>query len=325
MPRLKTVCLSIHSILYVANLSAYLIIIKLIERGFNYSNFWFNTLLSVIMAPIYLAWLLDGETRKRIKLYGRTVLFPLVAGVCYSLESILLYYSVSNLNLSYYTILRSSFIIWNVPFFIFFMKKSISRLYWISCFVLLLSYTISIYFYISYFGDSWKPTIAIILSCVINSLYNNVIEHSLKKYTIQNIDYQLIFQNTYFILAIIPSTYFSIQKPPPISVHAIFLFLSMAVMLQMYGYNKLVILRDNTNGRIPSNVLMSGLDLIRRFILLAFSFLLFNEPLNVYIVVSMVLFILSSILLFLDYILPVRRSNPGEGLDSEGDEIELLA
>ena len=328
-PSINTVLLFIHSLFYVINLSSYLVILKLIETQFNYNNFWFNTLLSVVLAPTYFIWLTNPETRKRIRLYRKTIIFPILAGACYCLESILLYYSVNNLNLSYYTILRSSFIIWNIPFFIFFLKKRISPLYWISCFLLLVSYSFSIYFYISNYGDSWKPTIAIILSCIINSTYNNIIEHSLKQYHIQNIDYQLLFQNTYFILAIAPSTYFSIKNPPPINSQIVLYFFCVATMLQIYGYNKLAILRDNSNGRIPSNVLMSGLDLIRRFILLTFSFLMFDEPLNIYIVISMGLFIVSSILLFVDYIFPIKRNNTQqmevEISEKDGEEqIELL-
>jgi hypothetical protein len=96
----------------------------------------------------------------------------------------------------------------------------------------------------------------------------------------------------------------------------------------MYGYNKFAILRDTSNGKIPSNVLMSGLDLIRRFILLVFSFLMFDEPLNIYIIISMTLFIISSILLFIDYIHPVKKKSIEIETNipvSEGEEeIELL-
>lgn len=309
-----------NSIFYVVNLSTYLVLLKLVENKYYYDNFWFSNLISIAISPIYMLSLFSLETRKRIRLYGKVILFPLAAGICYAIESILLFYSVNNLNLNYYTILRSSFIIWNIPFFVFFLKKKISRIYLFSCLLLLISYTISIYYYISYFGDNWKPTIAIILSCLINATYNNIIEHSLKQYKIQNIDYQLIFQNTYFIISIGPSLYFTIYNPPPIRIDTIIIFFFIASILQFYIYNKIIILRDNSS-KIPSNVLMSGLDLIRRFFLLLFSFLIFKEPFNQYIAISIILFIISSILMFIDYFIPKGSGNSENRLE---DEIELI-
>ena len=49
----KLMSIVIHSIFYVVNLSSYLILIKYLENTYSYDNFWFNTLLSIILAPIY--------------------------------------------------------------------------------------------------------------------------------------------------------------------------------------------------------------------------------------------------------------------------------
>ena len=44
----------INSILYIVNLSAYLILIKYLQQTYNYNNFWYNTLLSISLSPFYL-------------------------------------------------------------------------------------------------------------------------------------------------------------------------------------------------------------------------------------------------------------------------------
>ena len=296
----------IHSIFYVANLSSYLILIKYLEKTYTYNNFWFNTLLSIILCPLYLGYFCIKDVRNRLKNYGKEILFPILAGSLYTVESILLYYSINNLNLSFYTILRSSFIIWNIPFFIFFLGKKISRIYYFGCIVLLIGYTSIIYYYLRINLELWQPTTAIAFSCLLNSLYNIIIEYSVKKYSIFNLDYQIIFQLTYFTLAIIPSIKKTMDYPPPVNINIIIISFLISVSLQVYVYNKIIILHHE-NDIVPSNVLMSGLDILRRIILLLFSFIMFKEEINVYIVGSIICFFISGICMFLEYLIPLKK------------------
>ena len=295
-----------NSILYIINLSAYLILIKYLQYAYNYNNFWYNTLLSIILSPLYFIFCCCTSNINRIKNYGIAIIYPIIAGLIYTFESILLYYSVNNLNLSYYTILRSSFIIWNIPFFIFFLKKKSSNLYYLATILLILSYGVIIYYYLSINNDLLKPTISIIVSCLLNTCYNIIIEYSLKKYNIYNLDFHVIFQISYFIFAIIPSSKMTIEYPPPANINVIFISLFISICLQLYFYNKIIIL-ENNNQFVPSNVLMAGLDLIRRFVLLLFAFFMYKDDFNVYIAVSLILFSLSSIFIFMEYLKPFRK------------------
>jgi hypothetical protein len=81
-----------------------------------------------------------------------------------------------------------------------------------------------------------KNTLIILLSCFINASYNNIIEFSVKKYRIPDIDFQIIFQITYFALIIIGSIYYTMQNLPPIDGQTIFIYFLIALGLQMYMF-----------------------------------------------------------------------------------------
>ena len=293
-----------HSIFYVINLSGYLILLKYIQTTYSYQNFWFATLLSILFVPFYVFLFGFRNIRTRIKTYSRTTLFfPFLAGFIYTVESLLIYYSIGNLSLSYYTILRSSFVLWNIPFFIFFLKKQIGWLYYIGCLFLLVSYSIIIHEYLKIDINLWKSSLSVILSCLLNTLYNILIEYSVKKYTIDHLDFQIIFQFSYFVFAIIPSTIMTMDRPPPLTTHLIVVSLLISACLQFYFYNKIIILGIN-NQLVPSNVLLSGLDIIRRLALLLFSFLMFGDTINSSIIISILFFLGSSVCMFGEYFIP---------------------
>ena len=144
-------------------------------------------------------------------------------------------------------------------------------------------------------------TSIIFLTCFINSTYNNLIEYSIKKDVFTSVDYQIIFQITYFILIIIPSIYYTIIDPPPINIVSIILYFLIGGGLQLYMYNKIYIL-NTKNNYLPANILLSGLDLLRRIIQLLFSFLFFNELFDMFIIISILFMGLSSLLLLYQYI-----------------------
>ena len=293
-----------HSIFYVINLSGYLVLLKYIQTTYNYQNFWFATLLSILFVPFYLVFFGVSAIRMRIKTYSRTtIFFPFLAGFIYTVESLLIYYSINNLSLSYYTILRSSFVLWNIPFFILFLKKQIGRLYYTGCLFLLVSYSIMMYEYLKHDINLWKSSLSVILSCLLNTIYNILIEYSVKKYSINHLDFQIIFQFSYFAFAIIPSVIMTIDRPPPITSHLITVSLLISGCLQFYFYNKIIILGIN-NQLVPSNVLLSGLDIIRRIVLLLFSFLMFGDTINSSIIISILFFLGSSVCMFAEYFLP---------------------
>jgi drug/metabolite transporter (DMT)-like permease len=310
--------LIINSFLFVFTLSEYLICIKYINYQYEYKNAWFNISLNCVFTPFYLLFLFKDTHRKKVKIFFKkenikNLCYPIFNGIIYTVETVLLFYAINNLTLSYYTLLRTGFIIFNIPFFKYLLNKKITNIYLFSCLFLIISYIIVIYNYT--FKNSYNDnkllilnTGIIFLSCFINSTYNNLIEYSMKKNLFTSVDYQIIFQITYFILIIIPSVYYTILNPPPISSLTIFLYFLIGTGLQLYMYNKINIL-NTKNDYLPANILLSGLDLLRRIIQLLFSFLLFNEIFDNYIIISIVFMGLSSLLLLYQYIKNNQRDN----------------
>jgi drug/metabolite transporter (DMT)-like permease len=282
---------------------------KYVNNSYNYKNEWFNMLLSVFFTPFYCFLFINDINRKKLKAYflpenRSKLLFPVGTGILYTIETILLFYALNTITLSYYTVLRSGFIIFNIPWFKFLLYKKITNIYLASCVFLIGSHALIISNYLSNNPDDpnvLRNTIIIIVSCFINSSYNNIIEYSVKKYRIPNIDFQIIFQVTYFVLIIIGSIYYTIQNLPPIDGKTIFLYFLIALGLQMYMFNKIYIL-NNHNDYIPANILLSSLDLLRRIIQLIFSFLFFNEPFDDSIILSLTCLGVSSLLLLYEYL-----------------------
>jgi drug/metabolite transporter (DMT)-like permease len=300
--------LLLHCFLFVVTLSEYLICMKYINNAYNYKNEWFNIFLSVFFTPFYCFLFINDINRKKLRSYflpenRNKLLFPIGTGILYTIETILLFYALNTITLSYYTVLRSGFILFNIPWFKFLLYKKITNIYLVSCCFLIGSHVLIISNYLSNNPNDpnvSKNTIIILLSCFINASYNNIIEYSVKKYRIPNIDFQIIFQITYFILIIVSSIYYTIQNLPPIDGQAIFIYFLIALGLQMYMFNKIYIL-NNRNDYIPANLLLSSLDLLRRIIQLVFSFLFFNEQFDIYIVLSLVCLGISSLLLLFEY------------------------
>jgi drug/metabolite transporter (DMT)-like permease len=309
--------LLINSFLFVFTLSGYLICIKYLNYQYNYKNAWFNISLNCIFTPFYLLFLTKKDHREKVKTFFKkenikNLLYPICNGVIYTVETGLLFYTINNLSLSYYTILRTGFIIFNIPFFKYLLNKKITNIYLCNCLFLVVSYVLIIYNYLNYYNQDNKLLIfntgIIFLTCFMNSTYNNLIEYSMKKNLFTSFDYQIIFQITYFILIIVPSVYYTILNPPPINALPIFLYFLIGIGLQLYMYNKINIL-NTKNDYLPANILLSGLDLIRRIIQLLFSFLFFNEIFDNYVIISIVFMGLSSLLLLYQYIKNNQKDN----------------
>jgi drug/metabolite transporter (DMT)-like permease len=281
-------------------------------------------LLSVFFTPFYCFLFINDINRKKLKAYflpenRSKLLFPIGTGFLYTLETILLFYALNTITLSYYTVLRSGFILFNIPWFKFLLYKKITNIYLISCFFLIGSHTLIISNYLSNNPDDpnvLRNTIIILLSCFINASYNNIIEYSVKKYRIPNIDFQIIFQITYFVLIIVSSIYYTIQNLPPIDGQTIIIYFLIALGLQMYMFNKIYIL-NNRNDYIPANLLLSSLDLLRRIIQLIFSFAFFNEQFDVSIILSLVCLGISSLLLLFEYFKKIEHVELIEILESK--------
>jgi EamA domain-containing membrane protein RarD len=88
---------------------------------------------------------------------------------------------------------------------------------------------------------------------------------------------------------------------PPIDSKTIIIYFLIALGLQVYMFNKIYIL-NNHNDIILANILLSSLDLLRRIIQLIFSFLFFNEPFDLSVVLSLVCLGISSLLLLFEYL-----------------------
>jgi drug/metabolite transporter (DMT)-like permease len=308
---------------YIFSLTEYLVGIKYINNEYNYKNFWFINLLNIILIPCYFILLKKENIKKYIlKENLKILIYPIIVGILYTIESIFLYYAIDNLPLGFYIILRSSFIIFNIPFFKFLLNKNITNIYICSCFLLLISYILIIKDYVNTNDDNYiiKYIVSIFLCSLINTIYNNLIEYSIKKNNlISLIDYQIIFQFTYCIIICIPSIYNTIINPPPLDIKTICIYIFIAFGLQMYMYNKIYILNNN-NSFLSSNILLGGLDLIRRIILLLFAFLYFNEQLNIYINLSLLFFSISSLLLFYEYF---KKNNNIEHVELLEENVKL--
>jgi drug/metabolite transporter (DMT)-like permease len=331
--------LILNSIFFVATLTEYLICMKYITNNYDYKNEWFNVLLSLMFTPFYSCFFIHKFSWAKIRSYmepeRRNVLkYPVITGILYTIETVFVFYALNTVTLSYYTILRSGFIIFNIPWFKYLLKKPVTRLYYASCASLVVSHVIVASQYVYAYssggggsGDVVQNTVIILVSCGLNSAYNNVIEYSMTKHgdILSNIDFQIIFQATYFVLAVPWAVVYTVKNAPPITSGSLTMYFFIAFGLQLYMFNKIYIL-NSKNSAIPANILLSGLDLVRRVIQLTYSFVWFNEPFDATIGVSLVFLGASAGILLYQYIrdyrLGVNRADRHQVLD-DGDGIEM--
>jgi drug/metabolite transporter (DMT)-like permease len=273
----------------------------------------------------------------------RSVLkYPVLTGILYTIETVFVFYALNTVTLSYYTILRSGFIIFNIPWFKYLLKKPVTRLYYVSCASLVVSHVVVASQYIFQYqgdggdggggggdgGDVVQNTVIILVSCGLNSAYNNIIEYSITKHgdIMTNIDFQIIFQATYFVIAAPWAVVYTVKNAPPFNPSTMTMYLFIAFGLQLYMFNKIYIL-NSKNSVIPANILLSGLDLVRRVIQLTYSFICFKEPFDATIGVSLVFLAASAGILLYQYIrdyrLGVNRADRHQVLDDGDDGIEM--
>ena len=333
--------LVINSILFVTTLTEYLICMKYITNTYEYKNEWFNLLLCLLFTPFYSCIFIRKFSWSKIKMYmspeRRHILkYPIFTGVLYTVETFLIFWALNTMTLSYYTIIRSGFIIFNIPWFKYLLKKPVSRLYYASCGSLIVSHVlVSTQYFFQYQANAAdnhvvQNTLIIMTSSFLNSSYNNIIEYSMKRHgdIMSNVDFQIIFQSTFFVLAAPLSIYYTTLNTPPINPVTMTMYFFIAVGLQFYMFNKIYIL-NSKQSLIPANILLSGLDLLRRVIQLTYSFVWFKEPFDATIGVSLVFLGISGGLLLYQYIRDYRlgtntRSHQ-QMVDSvnEGDDREL--
>ena len=328
---------------------------KYVQYKYNYNSFWFNIFLTISLCPMYFLFLIKRDVRQRLYKYKKRLLFPICVGILSTVETLLLYYSFQGIPLSLYIILRSSTIIFNIPFFYYLLKIQITKIYLVNCLLLLLCY---IMFMCMYGGYGVVVYTALLLTgCFISSTYNNLIEYSLKQkndeegadtnangnddiggkredddvkllevmvevdvkdvmdkvigtenttgpFGTENttlLDYQIVFQIAYFTSSIIPTAIGlsrSDAGPIPTNTNMVIMYLVIAILSQLSIYNRLQILKSSG----ISNILFCGLELIRRIIILVFSFVVYMEEINTFIVVGIVLFIISGLLLLFEYV-----------------------
>ena len=317
--------LVLNSILFVGTLTEYLICMKYITNIYGYKNEWFNVLLSLVFTPFYGLFFIRNFSWQRVRTYittperRRVLKYPVFTGILYTVETVFVFYALKTVTLSYYTILRSGFIVFNIPWFKYLLKKPVTRFYYASCAALAVSHAFAVGQYIVRYdggsgGSVVQNTAIIFVSCFLNSAYNNLIEYAMKLHgdTMSIVDFQTIFQATYFVIAMPWAVYYTVThtSPPPITTEAITMYFFIAFGLQLYMYNKIYIL-NNRDSTIPANILLSGLDLIRRVIQLTYSFICFNEPFDAVIGVSLVFLGLSGVLLLYQYIRDYRMTKGG--------------
>lgn len=294
--------LFINLILFIISSVGYLILLRFLDYKYQLNNFWFNNALTCILSPIYmLKIIINSKNRIDFKNTFKNGSFKyiFIAGTIYSLESILVYYCLISLSLFDYIIFRSSFIVWNIPLFKYFLKKQISYIYTFAVFFLIISQLILT----KMNPDNISIYIILFISCLISSIYNCLMEYTLKTYEIDIYVYHTIFQLVYFTSSIGESIYFSDIPIFSIEITVIYIFIS--ILTQYYCYSRLLILKIE-NTILPTNVLLAGLEFLRRIIIITFSCIFFKESYNIY---SGILFCLSSFLLFYDYYKSVCKQN----------------
>jgi drug/metabolite transporter (DMT)-like permease len=277
----------------------YLINIKIITNTYHYMNFWWITLLTMSGIPISTIISCISHLGVSYKKYWKEniIRYPFGAGILYSLESVLLYYSISYVPLSTYMILRSSFIIWNIPFIHFLMHIPISKYYITSvCFILIS--TIFILIADSEFDNSHSCYI-IIATGLLTASYNILLEKATKDYKMTPVDLQSLFQLSFLIVSIAPSIYYTVLYPPPGDLIAIVNYISIGLSIQISLYAKMYIM----NAYVSNNVLYSSLEMIRRFSIIIISVVAFNEKIStIYDWCGIVCYGISSGFLLYDYV-----------------------
>ena len=320
--------LVLNSLLFVATLTEYLICMKYVNLEYDYKNEWFNVLLSLLFTPFYSCFFIHKFSWTKIKSYAsrenrHLLLYPVGTGILYTVETVTVFFALNTITLSYYTILRSGFIIFNIPWFKYLLKKPITRLYIASCASLVVAQLVSTAQYVSKYSSSSSSSSSssnsnnviqnafiVMVSCFLNSTYNNLIEYSMALYgtQMQTIDFQIIFQCTYFVIAAPFAVFYTIQHTPPVTANTMTMYFFIAFGLQLYMFNKIYILNSSKHSAIPANILLSGLDLMRRVIQLTYSFVCFKEPFDTVIGISLVFLGLSAALLLYQYISDHLRS-----------------
>ena len=315
---------------------------KYITNIYGYKNEWFNVLLSLAFTPFYGLFFIRNFSWQRAKAYitapeqRRVLKYPVFTGILYTVETVFVFYALKTVTLSYYTILRSGFIVFNIPWFKYLLKKPVTRYYYAGCAALAVSHAFAVGQYIVRYdgggdgGSVVQNTAIIFVSCFLNSAYNNLIEYAMKLHgdTMSIVDFQAIFQATYFVIAMPWAVFYTVThtSAPPITAEAITMYFFIAFGLQLYMYNKIYIL-NNRDSTIPANILLSGLDLIRRVVQLTYSFVCFNEPFDAMIGVSLVFLGLSGVLLLYQYIRDYRMTKGGIEMAAgfEEDKVQMLS
>jgi hypothetical protein len=286
--------LIINCILFILSSSGYLILFRLLDYYYNINDFWFSNLLTCILSPVYIfKILLNQHTRMQFKntFKNNSFKYIFLASILYSFENIVLYYCIISLSLFDYIIFRSSFIIWNIPLFMYFFSKKITKIYLISVLLLIIS-QINILLNVK---NNISVYIILFTCGLISSIYNCMMEHTIKTYNVDIYLYHSIFQFIYFCTTIVQSIKYNNNNS--LSIQLFMIYTAISFFTQYYCYIKLSILNIE-NTVIPANVILSGLEFIRRLIIIIFSCIFFKEDYNL---LSGILYTLSSIILCIDY------------------------
>jgi len=271
----------------------------MITNTYNYTNFWWITLLTMSGIPISTVISCVSPIGVSYKKYWteNIIRYPLCAGILYSLESVLLYYSITYVPLSTYMILRSSFIIWNIPFIRFFINVPISKYYIISSCLIVISIILIL------IPNNYHSCYIIIATGLLTTSYNILLEKATTTYKMSSFDLQYLFQLSFLMISIIPSIYYTILNPPPSDLIAIANYISIGLSLQIALYAKMYIMSASIDAYVSNNVLYSSLEMIRRFSIILISVLAFNEKIsNIYNWCGIVFYVISSGLLLYDYV-----------------------
>lgn len=284
--------LIVNSFFYFTFLCISLFGVKFLQTYYSFENVFYSIFISNVFYPINLPFYIYKKIKRKIKFDKENLKYYLFCGIIYNIECVLLWFVLNDIPLNIYVIGRSSYCIFNILFYKFYIYKEINKYYYIGSSFLIFSY---LFLFLEYKDSSWS-VITCISTGIITSTYNSIIE---KRLTSLDKFYQLEFQNFFLGIGFLFIMPFVIPQITFINT-PLFYFISflIGISTQLYFLNKIIIL---SNEIVSGNIVISVLDLFRRITLCTLGFLLLHEkatPLiitsNLFMFLSFIFFIIST-------------------------------
>jgi len=229
-----------------------------------------------------------------------------IPSIIYTIESVALYWALTNVPLSIYIIGRTASAYFNVPFSICYLKKKVRLPYYVGLVILIGAYVLLVLNFHNYNHDitTILSIICILLSGFTSALYSNMIEKHMIDYKDNKFKMQLyynIMANTYGFIFVMPVAfglsfkynYFSTEIMPNV------LYTIVGISYQIYFLFKILVI---SYPNIAGNQIAASLDLFRRILTNILAYMSLNEYYNGQIIGANVCMLIGSILFTLSNI-----------------------